>query len=648
MSLNNEKVEEIVSDEDSRWRSTHKAIVTEMNRANTDMCSDRKLARELTSEMVAAKRDEDKAQIASDEAVAHGLSKLRENIKDDFDALAKQPYFARVITSENNRNVEFRLGTASFPAQRIVDWRKAPISQLYYNYQEGEDFAEVIQDRDREGVIKLRRSYQGVEDQLNTIELSEGIIKRNKDKWNFEDVKGPLSRASGHDGHLPPILSLITSEQFELITKDAHKPVVIQGIAGSGKTTVALHRLAWLLHEDNSSAKPEKTLVIVFNRALKTYIEETLPELGIEGVVIKTYHQWLNGVVVSIAGPRPYGSFKKTRALDQFKSSKIILSEINSYVSEFQEQHEDGYIQDVYRYFDYLTKKDMFWPKWDTIKEQLKAQVDEKGWAIEDDTILLNLAFAREGYYACNDSKCMHLCDHIVIDEAQDFGVCEIRALINALDSDRTVTIVGDAAQKIVMNRHFGSWHELLEDAGFADTTPVELIVSHRTTKEIMEIAASIRGESADDNSLWKSVRHGPSPQVLKASTYDNQLYIIGKWIADVVKKDPRSLVAVVCRWPKQAERLTEALRKIGYPFVRLAHRDSFDFSPGVNITNVHQVKGLEFRNVLIVNPTEEQYSSLNPEETNLLYVAVTRAEVKLDFTIYGELTKILPDSLLF
>ena len=84
-------------------------------------------------------------------------------------------------------------------------------------------------------------------------------------------------------------------------------------------------------------------------------------------------------------------------------------------------------------------------------------------------------------------------------------------------------------------------------------------------------------------------------------------------------------------------------LKTAGHSYVRLGHRDQFDFSPGVIVTNVHQVKGLEFRNVLIVEATEENYNSNSEEERNLLYVAITRAEVRLDFIGSQKMTPLLP-----
>ena len=118
--------------------------------------------------------------------MAHGLTKLRKNKSEGLLSLAEQPYFARVVTEEGGREVEFRLGTASYPDMRIIDWRKAPISKLYYDYREGHDFSEVIQGKEREGMIRLRRSYHGTGDKLNVIETAQGTLTRSDAGWKLK------------------------------------------------------------------------------------------------------------------------------------------------------------------------------------------------------------------------------------------------------------------------------------------------------------------------------------------------------------------------------------------------------------------------------------------------------------------------------
>lgn len=641
MPLTEEEAAKIGLDEEDRWVRVHGAIFREIRRTNADYDQDRRVARDLTSQIVATRREEDRLQLLSDERVAHGLTKLRKEKSTGLDSLLEQPYFARVVTREEGREIEFRLGTASFPAERIIDWRKAPISKLYYDYKEGDEFSEVIQERDREGVIVLRRAFKGVEEDLYRVETSQGVIAKTPEGWRPTGKGEKFSRTEDHDGHLPPILSLITSDQFELITKDARKPIIIQGIAGSGKTTVALHRLAWLLHEDNSDAQPEKCLVVMFNRSLKAYVETTLPELKINRVPIRTFSQWANQLLNDLIGPRPRGPINKGRELELFKSSSLILKLLHDYVLKNPTQGQ--FVDDLFGFYQGLLKQEIIWRKWDQVRGEIREQISKRVCDFQDDALLLHLIYAEHGYYPTKLPASLGLCDHIVIDEAQDFGIVEIKALLNAVDRDRTVTIVGDVAQKIVAGRNFGSWEELLKEAGFEDTTPLSLTVSYRTTDEIMGLAKKIRGGLLFPTEGQGAGRSGPDPTLIRIDTPKVLAHRVGQWIDERLAENSRCLSAIICRWPKLAQELVEELRKIGYPSVRLGHREQFDFSPGIIVTNVHQVKGLEFRNVLVVEPSEENYKSTNEEERNLLYVAVTRAEQRLDFMGHGRPTALLP-----
>ena len=622
--------ETIGPEEDVRWQKTHAAVIAEIKQTQSDYEVDRKLARELTSQIVATRRDEDKAALASDEAVAHGLTKLRKGKTEDLESLLDQPYFARVVTEENGREVEFRLGTASFPSERIIDWRKAPISKLYYDYREGDEFSEVIQDREREGVIRIRRSFQGVQENLSRIDLDKGSIQKTPDGWKFVEKGKNFSRHEKHDGHLPPILSLITPEQFHLITRDIKKPIIIQGVAGSGKTTVALHRLAWLLHEDNSDIQPEKSLVVMLNPSLKAYVETTLPELKIHRVPIRTYTQWSHRLLTDIVGNRPRGNLTQSKETEVFKSSSHCLKLLYEHVLQFQHSSSQTFLDELFFFYQKLTERDVMWDGWPQVQKDLQEQTTQKISNAQDDTLLLHLIFAEHGYYPSKAAESLGVCDHVIIDEAQDFGVAEIRALLNAVDRNRTVTIVGDRAQKILSGREAWEWGDLLTEAGFEETEPLQLTVSYRSTEEILKVASKIRPVGNTGGS--ETTRHGPQPEWIRVETPAVLPHRVGQWIEARLKDSPRALTAVICRWPKQAQELFQELRKLGLSSVRLGYRDQFDFSPGVVITNAHQVKGLEFRNVLIVDPSEENYSMTNEEEKNLLYVAITRAELRLDF----------------
>jgi hypothetical protein len=136
--------------------------------------------------------------------------------------LEEQPYFARVVTDEiteegAEKEVEFRLGTASFPAQRIIDWRKAPISKLYYDYKGRRRF---LGEHSRAATAKASSSCAGSitarQNVLNLIETAQGTVAVQNGKWKAKDAGEPLSRSPGHDGHLPPILSIIHRRSVRL------------------------------------------------------------------------------------------------------------------------------------------------------------------------------------------------------------------------------------------------------------------------------------------------------------------------------------------------------------------------------------------------------------------------------------------------
>src|SRR5262249_52770218 len=149
-----------------------------------------------------------------------------------------------------------------------------------------------------------------------------------------------------------------------------------------------------------------------------------------------------------------------------------------------------------------------------------KEQVSRGHCEEQDDPLILHLVYLEHGYYPVKTAESLGVCDHVVIDEAQDFGLVEIKALLNAVDQSRTVTIVGDLAQKIVMGRNCDSWETVLRDAGFENTTPIELTVSYRTTREIMDLAGKLRtGSPVPLPPVAPKGRSGPIPSFLKTDS---------------------------------------------------------------------------------------------------------------------------------
>jgi DNA helicase-2/ATP-dependent DNA helicase PcrA len=223
------------------------------------------------------------------------------------------PYFAHLRLLENGRERDLCLGRATCieGGVRIVDWRNAPISRIFYRYRQGEEYEENLAGRLRSGEVVARRTVQIHDGLLERVEAPEGIFTPNPDSpgdWQRLQRERPklsggqataLRAYAGDDGaerrlgtdlagarrridkHLPEITGLIDPEQFELITRPSTGFLAIRGTAGSGKTTVALHRIAYLAFDDPGFDSAE-TVFIVFSPALRNYVSHVLPALGVE------------------------------------------------------------------------------------------------------------------------------------------------------------------------------------------------------------------------------------------------------------------------------------------------------------------------------------------------------------------------------
>ena len=164
----------------------------------------------------------------------------------------------------------------------VTDWR-APISSIYYDGQLGKVEYE-CPDGIIEGDLSKKRVY--------TIENS--ILKDYQDidiTTNDEFLQECLTENS--ESRLKNIISTIQSEQNKIIRAKMSKPLIVQGVAGSGKTTVALHRIAYLVYTYEKEFKPEEFLIIAPNKFFLNYISNVLPDLGVDYVKQQTFEEFM-------------------------------------------------------------------------------------------------------------------------------------------------------------------------------------------------------------------------------------------------------------------------------------------------------------------------------------------------------------------
>lgn len=195
----------------------------------------------------------------------------------------KKPYFARVDFLENGKldRQQLYFGKTSILREdltpEIVDWR-APVANLYYEGRLGET-SYTCPDGEIKGELQLKRQYT-----IDNAELKEifDIDITSNDEFLQEYL------GANTDKRLKDIVATIQVEQNRIVRAAMDKTLVIQGAAGSGKTTVALHRIAYLIY-NYQKFQPESFMIIAPNRLFLNYISGVLPELGVERVKQTTF-----------------------------------------------------------------------------------------------------------------------------------------------------------------------------------------------------------------------------------------------------------------------------------------------------------------------------------------------------------------------
>jgi DNA helicase IV len=159
------------------------------------------------------------------------------------------------------------------------------------------------------------------------------------------------------------------------------------------------------------------------------------------------------------------------------------------------------------------------------------------------------------------------------------------------------------------------------------------LDVSYRSTSQIMDLANRVANRKSVE-----VVNEGPDPRFHFWESKGETLGHLKRSLALLMNKEPQSLTAVICRYKKDAQEVFRVLK--GVPGVRL-QTNALSFEPGILVTNVHQVKGLEFSGVIMWNPSQRAYPDTEIGR-NLLYVGLTRASNRLAVYHFERLSGLL------
>jgi DNA helicase IV len=634
MSLKPEIHEYITEEEESLKdvvSSLKKQLASSYHKLNVETSR----ARDLTSQLTNATRDDDKHQLSSDEAVSHQLAKQKNQEVQSIDKLLDRPYFARIKLEENERTIEYKLGTESNIECRIIDWRNAPIAKLFYEYQEGEDYEELIQGRERFGRIALKNKVEIKNGDLQGLNCKHGAFVKKNGEWSQDEA----SRDYGKGG-LRPILNLITPDQFRLITEDADSAVLLQGVAGSGKTTVALHRLAWLMHEGNSEASAGSALVLVASEALRRYIDQTLPKMGVEGIKILTFSDWARSFVARTMGIPTEKLLLRNPPIwaSRLKRSRAILKAIKNARSQGHTLFQDVLLHALSDTRFLLDADDT-----QLVDKELINRTRE--WCEkcfgEDrfDTSDLGLYLVNEHFNDPNFLREKVNTSYLVVDEIQDLSPAELMVVLNIVEKKSSLTLVGDTAQKITEGEGFSGWDSIRESLDMSDATHsfTTLDMSHRSTLPIMRLADHVLGEKRTNRG-----RPGKKPIWFLCRREESGVRESVSWLQRVTERYPGRATAVICSNLEDAKFARSLLEPSFGNAIQFCEENDFSYEGGIAVTHVAAAKGLEFSHVLLWNPSKQAFPN-HDLGRNSLYTAITRAAELLCIVSWSKYSRLLP-----
>ncbi|WP_159883654.1 HelD family protein [Paenibacillus puerhi] len=224
------------------------------------------------------------------------LESIRENKRHSLAHAMPEPYFGRLDFQETGKPEptplyigKFGVEKADSPELLVIDWR-APVASLFYSFTGGLDTAAYDSpDGTVEGLVYLKRNLAIRKQMLQRV---VDTFDRSQDAMAVTDEFLLYRLGENKDNKLRDIVSTIQAEQDAIIRAGKNEALVIQGVAGSGKTTVALHRLAFLLYHYREQVRAERMIIFAPNRMFLDYISGVLPELGVGHIQQTTFSDW--------------------------------------------------------------------------------------------------------------------------------------------------------------------------------------------------------------------------------------------------------------------------------------------------------------------------------------------------------------------
>ncbi|TDN35855.1 helicase [Hymenobacter sp. UV11] len=626
------------------------------------------------ADMVAADQSINRMAFTGEAAVARKRKLLK---------LLQSPYFGRIdFVAQGGAKSLVYIGVHSFLDERqrqnlIYDWR-APISSLFYDYELGEA-AYPTPSGSIAGTIELKRQYKIRDGQLefvleNDVNIHDDVLQRELAKSSDEKMKN--------------IVATIQRDQNAVIRNETASVMVIQGVAGSGKTSIALHRIAFLLYRYRDTIAAKDVLIISPNKVFADYIsnvlpelgEEHIPELGMEELAADLlenrypFQSFFEQVSALLENPDP-AFVERIR----FKSSGEFLSQLNKYLLHVENNYFTGselrlgrllvplpfilgrfkayhrvpmlkrfplVAQDVRTYVRDATQRKLTGQEKSLIGDAIPGMFkftqvldfyrDFYRWLGRPE--LCRVEPGQRVEYAdvfaliylrlrLEGLTAYEHVKHLVVDEMQDYTPVHYAVLSRLFPCRKT--ILGDVNQTV--NPYSASSAETIERV-FPQAEVVRLHRSYRSTLEITAFAQRI----TPNPDLIALERHGREPLVARFDSPTEELQAVQLLVTAFQSSGQQSL-GIICKTLRQATQVQQVLQG---PGVQLLTAESTAFKEGVIITTAYLAKGLEFDEVIVPFASAATYKT--EVDQGMLYVACTRAMHQLSLTYTQAITPFL------
>ena len=605
--------------------------------------------------------------------------RLRERVRELLPQ-ARTPYSVHLrVRGAAGRETDVLLGTASKSGEAgealaIIDWRSAPLAEVFFGFDEGEEYQVDVEGRPVEGVLLQKNvvAFEGGE--LAEIVTPRERLVLRQGRWVSEPLAAlPALHTPGTHRAAGSIADIqLDAAQKRIVELPPGQAALVLGEAGCGKTTVALHRLAWL---SGLRGKHFKGAVVVPTEGLRAFTQALLERMNVSGVEALLYDRFAALQARKAFKDLPRRESQNTPAASvRLKRDAGLVPLLHEIARREPPPPDDarpsrrtralGRREDLHALFGdpaLLARAGVLGPpsiedvvrhtkiQFGATAEEEFAHVhlearqtadgrdlaegtpqeDAQTVDVEDYAVLFEIDRLRSELHGVPPAAPPGW-DCVVLDEAQELAPLELALIGRSVAPRGTLIVAGDADQQVDETASFRSWESTMEQLGRREYVRDVLAVSYRCPPDVTAFARSLREGGAPLREPAPYAQFSGEPQLLAWLLGELQL---------LLENDPTVSVAVICRAAETARHFSRALR-FGLE-ARLALGGQFAFKPGVDVTAVEEVKGLEFDCVVLPDVTAVNYPD-TAAARRALYVASTRAVRQLVMAGAGKRSALL------